>query len=250
MPLHLLVDSPPGSDAGSARALRERIASTGGRVLLADGSDPSGVADAVAASGLSPDEILFLLSEPSHLRASRAARVRACAVEQNEGRRELWAGVDELWPDHAHAVRWLDRQIQLESRAWPIATAGGLVFRPDGAAFFVRTAKWAGTWGVPGGKIDYGERHQDAFRREIREETGLSVFDVSLVMVHDAIEEPEFHRPRHFLLLNYTARTLTDTVQLNHESLEGGWFPLHEALELELNRPTRALVEFVEKSRT
>lgn len=243
MPQHLLLDAH--DDGAASRALRGHIESTGGQVLVANGADPAQVAKVVATSSASPDEILFLLSDPSHLVAARAARVRACAVEPDAARRILWTGIDELWPNVQAALRWLDRQIQLEARAWPIATVGGLVFRSDDAAFFVRTAKWDGTWGVPGGKIEYGERHEDAFAREIREETDLSVSDVRLVLVQDAIEEPEFHRPRHFLLLNYTARTLSDSVRLNHESLEGGWFQLREALELRLNRPTRALVEHV-----
>jgi len=91
--------------------------------------------------------------------------------------------------------------------------------------------------------------------REIREETGLETLNPRLVLVQDAIEEPEFVRPRHFLLLNLVGTASNAPPpgvaghRLNHESFEGGWFSLDEALELELNRPTRVLVEFLRKER-
>ena len=251
MPLHLLRDpSPPGAPPDpDLERLEDRVRRSGGQVLTTLGDGPDGAKEAAERSGISPDEIFFPLGDPSRLGAARRARVRACAIERDAPQRTRWAGVDELWPDFDAASRWLDRQLQLENRAWPIATVGGLVFRGDGKAFFVRTAKWSGTWGVPGGKIEYGEASEAAFAREMREETGLEVTDVRFALVQDAIEEPEFHRARHFLLLNYTAATRDDSARLNHESLEGGWFTLPEALGLPLNRPTRVLVEHVLETR-
>ncbi len=40
----------------------------------------------------------------------------------------------------------------------------------------------AGMWEVPGGKIDPGEAHQDALRREIREELGAEIDVGGLVL--------------------------------------------------------------------
>jgi ADP-ribose pyrophosphatase YjhB (NUDIX family) len=247
MPLNLLLD-PNFRDAAASfglERLRDKVQRSGGQILTMTDTGIDGPSASVAQSGLSPDDIFFLIGDPSRLNAARSARVRACAIEPDASQRDRWCGVDEVWQDIPAAVQWLERQLQLESRAWPIATVGGLVFRRDGKAFFVRTAKWSGTWGVPGGKIDYGEPSEAAFAREIREETGLQVDGIQFVLMQDAIEEPQFLKPRHFLLLNYTARAVTDSVQLNHESLEGGWYTLREALEMNLNRPTRVLVEHV-----
>lgn len=242
MPLHLLLEDGEGRGASpDLPRLRGRVEATGGTVrFVQPGTFPD-----LTESEISPDETFAVLGDPGSLRSARAARVRACAVEPDPSRLPLWSGCDEIWESEAHAIRWLDRQIQLEARAWPIATVGGLVFRGDGRALFVRTAKWSGTWGVPGGKVDYGETCEAAFVREIREETGLAVREVRFELVQDAVEEPEFHRPRHFVLLNYAARAETDSVRLNHESLECGWFSLRESLDLPLNRPTRFLVEHV-----
>ena len=211
----------------------------------------------VADAGLSPDDCLMLGDMEHDLHAARAARVRACAVLHGYSSEATLRAEhpDEVWRDLFDARSWLERHLMLETRAWPIATVGGLVFRPeDDRVFFVRTPKWSGRWGTPGGKIDYGEGHLDAFVREIGEETGLEVLDPRLVLVQDAIEEPEFARPRHFLLLNLVGRVAPapgiQEHRLNHESVEGGWFSLDEALDLELNRPTRVLVEFLRQGRT
>lgn len=199
----------------------------------------------LAEAGLAPDDCLVLGDMGHDLDAAHAARVRACAILHGYGSEEVLRAhrPDEVWRDLFEAESWLRRQAALEARSWPIATVGGLVFRDDHKAFFVRTPKWSGLWGTPGGKIDYGEGHLDAFAREILEETGLVATECFLFLVQDAIEEPEFHKPRHFLLLNLVGRVSGGDSRLNHESVEGGWFSLRESLELPLNRPTRVLVE-------
>ena len=110
----------------------------------------------------------------------------------------------------------------------------------------VRTQKWSGLWGIPGGKIKFGETSIDALKREIKEETNLQVADISLVLAQDCIHSKEFYRDAHFVLLNYTCRVDGPcAVKLNDEAQEFRWVTATEALEMSLNQPTRFLLEQV-----
>lgn len=127
----------------------------------------------------------------------------------------------------------------------PLTTVGGLLRDAAGNVLLVRTHKWSNLWGIPGGKVEYGETLEAAFVRETREETGLEARNTRLVMVQEAVEHPEFHEPRHFVLINYVADTPGErpAVTLNDEAEEWRWLSLAEAGSLPLNGPTRALLE-------
>lgn len=247
MSLHLVLAQNRHLDVDPAGAcqLLSILGKTGGKIVRLDAPLSRERLEAILAQdAMSPDETVFFATNPEESRLAKSLRLKVGSLAENAQA----TAPDEIWRDLNDAARWFERQSRLGERSWPIATVGGLVFAPDGTALFVRTAKWSGTWGVPGGKIDYGETHVSAFLREIREETGLEAVSPEFVLVQDAIEEPEFFRPRHFLLLNYTAACKSKEVRLNHESLESGWFTLRQALSLPLNRPTRALVEHVLRS--
>jgi len=115
-----------------------------------------------------------------------------------------------------------------------------------GQVLMVRTHKWSNLWGIPGGKIKWGESSVDALRREIREETGLVVTDIEFALVQDCIHSKEFYRDAHFVLLNYTCRCVGEpAVKLNDEAREFRWVTAAEALELPLNQPTIKLLQAV-----
>ena len=129
----------------------------------------------------------------------------------------------------------------------PIATVGALITNQRGEVLMIRTHKWSDRWGIPGGKIKRGETSEAALRREVSEETALEIDDIRFVMVQDCIEPPEFERSAHFLLMNYVARCVNDaaTVILNDEAEEYQWLTPQAALKIDLNQPTRVLLEEV-----
>jgi ADP-ribose pyrophosphatase YjhB (NUDIX family) len=152
---------------------------------------------------------------------------------------------DLLFRDLHGLRRWLERS-EAAAGDRPIATAGALIFNARDEALFLRSPKWSNLWSIPGGKIERGETAVAALEREIREETGLTLHDIRFVVVQDCIDSPEFYRPAHFLLFNYTARTTDTAVTLNEEADEFIWMAPAEALDrLSLNAPTRRLIELL-----
>ena len=132
--------------------------------------------------------------------------------------------------------------------SYPRATVGALAVSDDNLILLIRSHKWRDTWCVPGGKIDYGETIVAALKREFIEETGLKLAEVYLAPTLEAVNSPEFHKPAHFILLNFIARVrgaASDIpVTLNDEAQTHAWRTVDEALEYDLNSFTRWLVTF------
>jgi 8-oxo-dGTP diphosphatase len=97
-----------------------------------------------------------------------------------------------------------------------------LVRRGRGAA--------AGTWSVPGGRVEHGETLAEAVLRELREETGL-----------DAVCGPfvgwaeHFDGPLHFVILDFAVTLLSaDDPVAGDDASEVAWVPVADAAEWRL----------------
>ena len=75
----------------------------------------------------------------------------------------------------------------------PRATVDVIV-EVDGGIALIRRRNPPPGWAIPGGFVDYGERAEDAARREMREELGVDVELVSLLGVYsDPARDPRGH---------------------------------------------------------
>jgi ADP-ribose pyrophosphatase YjhB (NUDIX family)/predicted HAD superfamily phosphohydrolase YqeG len=202
----------------------------------------------LAEHDLDPNETLFVGDMVHDIETAHHGGVTSCAV---------LTGYDSLEKLKTAQPHWLFRHLgQLKDHLArhasdvpphyiPTATVGALIFDETDHVLMIRTYKWSHKWGIPGGKIKTDEPSTDAIIREVKEETGLLIEDVRFVFYQDCIRSTEFYKPAHFLLLNYTARVKgrMPSVILNDEADAYGWFPLEKALELDLNVPTRTLLE-------
>lgn len=84
----------------------------------------------------------------------------------------------------------------------PYPTVDVVVETPEGIVLVERKNPPHG-WALPGGFIDYGERVEDAARREILEETGLEVELVHLLGVYS---EPARDPRHHTMTVVYVGR--------------------------------------------
>ena len=130
------------------------------------------------------------------------------------------------------------------AQAFPEATVGALVVNEKGQVLIVKSKKWGDKYTVPGGHIELGERAEDAIVREVKEETGLDVGPVELLIVQQAIYPKDYHKHQHFIFMDYVCQAKTQNVQLDGRELqEYVWVSPEEALKLDLEEYTRNFVE-------
>ena len=127
---------------------------------------------------------------------------------------------------------------------YPEATVGALIVNGKGEILLVRSYKWGTKYTVPGGHIELGERSETAVKREIREEVGLEVEPVRLLLVQEAIYPADYIKHEHYIFLDYLCRTDSSEVKLDGKEIqEYVWTTPSDALQLELESFTRNLVE-------
>jgi phosphoglycolate phosphatase len=215
----------------------------------------------LAENGLRAGETLFIGDMEHDIETARHGGVYSCAVLTGYNTLEQLRGAKpDLIVEHLSELRGLleenDLQIKppvkkLKEARPPLATVGALIFNSKNEALMICTHKWSGLWGIPGGKIKWGETSEAALRREILEETNLKISDIKFVLVQDCIRSKEFYRDEHFVLLNYTCRCTgkSPRVKLNDEGREFRWVKLAEVKKLKLNKPTKILIKTVSEGR-
>ncbi len=211
-----------------------------------------GILSVLKENGLAPDETLFIGDMQHDIDAAKQGQVHSCAVLTGYTTLELLRMSEpDLVVEHLKELREL-----LEDSAWnfpplpvpvepqaPVVTVGALIFNERNEVLMIRTHKWSDLWGIPGGKIRFGESSLEALRREVKEETNLDILEIKFALVQDCIHSKEFYRDAHFVLLNYTCRAAGATqVTLNEEGQEYRWVSIRDAFKLPLNHPTRVLL--------
>lgn len=128
-------------------------------------------------------------------------------------------------------------------KQFPLPTVGALVVNARGQVLIVKTTKWRGTWGVPGGKVEWGETLEAALVREFQEEVGLELTQIRFALLQEAVLDSQFFQPAHFIMINYYAFSASESITPNEEIVEWAWVTPQEAMSYPLNSYTRILIE-------
>ena len=195
---------------------------------------------------LEASNTLYVGDTAHDIETALVAKTRAGASLYGYGLEEALRkeGADYHFHTIADMRAMLDREHLFDTVPLVIPTVGGILRRDSGEILLVRTLKWSNTFGIPGGKIDYGETMEEAYVREIVEETGLKATNNQFVMIQDCVESTEFVKKRHFLLINYLSDvTNPEDLRINYEIEESRWTTVEEAMTLKLNEPTRIVLD-------
>jgi ADP-ribose pyrophosphatase YjhB (NUDIX family) len=115
-----------------------------------------------------------------------------------------------------------------EYPARPIVGIGIVVLRA-GSVVLVRRGKAPnpGGWTLPGGAQELGETAEAAARRELAEETGLSVGTLHLAGTVDLIRpDPDGRVRYHYTIIDFAALWVSGEPRAGDDAAETAWAPL------------------------
>ena len=131
----------------------------------------------------------------------------------------------------------------MAEQQYPEPACGALIFNPAGKIFLMKSHKWRDKYVMPGGHVELGEKIEDSLKREIKEETGLDIYDVRFICFSEFIFDDVFWKKKHFIFFDYSCRTRSVNVKLNSEGQKYVWVTIEEALRLPLEPYTRKTME-------
>jgi ADP-ribose pyrophosphatase YjhB (NUDIX family) len=113
-------------------------------------------------------------------------------------------------------------------------SAGAVVFREDGKVLLLDHRFRPGSgWGVPGGFLDRSEQPETAVRRELKEETGLELTEVRILLARTVDTHLE---------IIFVARSSGTPVVSDWEIASADWFDPAE-MPPNLSKGQRELIE-------
>lgn len=104
----------------------------------------------------------------------------------------------------------------------PEVGCGAYITNSDGAVLLIERLREpeAGAWGLPGGKVDFGERAELAVIREISEELGVEIRLTGLAGMTETIDGGD---GRHWVAPVYHAQIVSGEPRLLEPEKHGGW---------------------------
>lgn len=130
------------------------------------------------------------------------------------------------------------------NQVFPEPTVGALIVNQQGKILLARSHKWFDKYTLPGGHIEVGESMVDAVRREVKEEVGLEVEVVEMLLIQEAIFTSEFYKKKHFIFIDFYCKSKDQEVKLDQNEIQDYiWLYPGAAYNLKLDSFTRKTLD-------
>lgn len=109
---------------------------------------------------------------------------------------------------------------------------GIVIENEKGEILLTKSQKWNNIWVIPGGHVDPGETIFATAIREAKEETNLDCDPIGIFNFGEMINQPDFHRPAHFVFFDVYCKTNGENIKLDkNELFQYKWLSLEKAKE-------------------
>ncbi|MEM0374058.1 MAG: NUDIX hydrolase [Sulfolobaceae archaeon] len=117
--------------------------------------------------------------------------------------------------------------------------AVGVLIEHEGKYLLIKRLKppSAGHWAVPGGKVEYGERLEDAAKREIKEETGLDIEVGEIIAIVEV-----FREGFHYVIIDFKGKIIGGNLKPNSDAIEARFFSPSEIQGLKMTPSTEEML--------
>jgi 8-oxo-dGTP diphosphatase len=128
----------------------------------------------------------------------------------------------------------------------PLVGVGVAIYNDQGQLLLIKRGRppGKGTWGLPGGLIDLGERLDAAAQREVMEEVGIDIVVGDLVTTFETIiRDDEGRVEYHYVVLEYWAHYLGGTPTAHDDAEAVEWVDMAHLSDYSLSRHQLEVLE-------
>jgi 8-oxo-dGTP diphosphatase len=102
-----------------------------------------------------------------------------------------------------------------------------------------------GSWSLPGGLVELGERIEDAARREVLEECGIRIVSPTLLDLFEYIEKKDDGIRYHYVVVDFKAGFLGGELTAADDVEDSRWFAVDDLDALECSEKIKSVVKKV-----
>ncbi len=114
---------------------------------------------------------------------------------------------------------------------YPHIVVGVFIQRKDGKIALFKSPKWPELWVPPGGHIDYGEKIEEAVRREVKEEVGIDIYKIKFLRFGEMLKAKVNKKMPHLIYFHYSAFAKSENFILDQDEItDYKWFSKKEII--------------------